>query len=92
MAYVSVWIDHECDGACAGCRERDVALARIEEAERLLRAGEAVAALHALTDDSELPVKKPSEITAAYLKWREGKLPGFENYRQPCAQNGGADA
>lgn len=78
MPYVEVWVDKEpCDGSCESADELRKVQAKIDEAERLLRAGEPVAALHALTDDETLPVKSPAEIAENYKLWKEGKLPGW---------------
>lgn len=79
MPYVEVWVDDpECNGkTCGAAHERDVLEGKIEEAVDLLRAGDAVAALSALTDDPACGCKSPKAIARAYEQWKTGKLEGF---------------
>lgn len=82
MPMVEVWVDDAvCDDSCAAAKERDRLEDVIAEAVRLLRAGESLAALHALTNDPALPVKRPEHILEDYQRWKDGRLPGFTNYR-----------
>jgi hypothetical protein len=80
MPYVSVYVDPEpCDGSCTNAKELRALQAKIDEAERLIRAGYFDAALHALTNGPALPIKSPEEIASKYHQWKQGKLSGFAN-------------
>ncbi|MFG6566710.1 hypothetical protein [Sulfitobacter sp. 1A13679] len=80
MPYVEVWIDEEpCDGTCEGATDAKRLQAKVDEAERHLRAGDPEAALAALTGEPSV-LKSPDWIAERYKTWQAGKLPGFTNY------------
>lgn len=82
MPYVEVWVDEEpCDGECESAKEAEELQAKLDEVERLLRAGEPIAALHVITEDPALMVKSPREIAMRYEDLKDGLLEGFELYR-----------
>ena len=81
MPYFEVWVDPEpCNGKCDSAKDADRLQRRIEEAERLIRSGDAEAALAALMDDTSI-IKSPDEIARRYQEWKAGSLPGFTNFQ-----------
>lgn len=81
MPYVEVWVEPEdCDGECNEGRKAKQLQAKLDEVERLLRAGASDAALSAISDADTIPTKSPAEIAQQYEQWRKGKLAGFTRW------------
>lgn len=83
MPYVTteVWVDEpECDGNCESAKDLAAIEATIDEAVRLLKRGDAEAALAALLNEAT-EMKSPDQIAESYKRWKDGRLPGFTNYQ-----------